>query len=75
MSTPIATSNTIELLTWLAARPRTYTDTIEAWHTHCPRLSVWEDALIDGLIKVQRTGDPPRAHVVVTARGEAALQG
>jgi hypothetical protein len=67
--------NTIELLTWLVARPRTYNDTIDAWHTHCPRLSIWEDALIDGLVKVQRSGDPPRAHVVVTARGEAALQG
>ena len=69
------TAHTLEFLTWLAARPRTYSDTIDAWHTHCPRLSIWEDALIDGLVKVQRAGDPPRAHVVVTARGEAALQG
>jgi hypothetical protein len=68
------TSNTIELLTWLAARPRTYTDTIDAWHTHCPRLSVWEDALIDGLIEVRRGGEPPRAHVVVTPRGRRALR-
>lgn len=69
------TANTLEFLTWLAARPRTYSDTIDAWHTHCPRLSIWEDAVIDGLVKVQRAGDPPRAHVVVTARGKAALQG
>ena len=68
------TSNTIELLAWLGARPRSYKDTIEAWHTHCPRLSVWEDALIDGLIKVERSGEPPRAHVVVTPLGQAALQ-
>ena len=69
------TSNTIELLSWLDARPRTYTDTIEAWHTHCPRLSIWEDALIDGLIKVERSGEPRRAHVVVTPLGQRALQG
>ena len=68
------TSNTIELLNWLGVRPRTYTDTIDAWHTHCPRLSVWEDALIDGLISVERSGEPPRAHVVVTRLGQLALQ-
>ena len=69
------TANTIELLTWLGARPRTYNEAIEAWHSHCPRLTIWEDAFIDGLIKVERAGEPPRAHVVVTPRGQAALQG
>jgi hypothetical protein len=68
------TSNTIELLSWLAARPRTYTETIDAWHTHCPRLSVWEDALIDGLIEVERSGNPPRSLVILSRRGQAALQ-
>jgi hypothetical protein len=68
------TANTIELLTWLGARPRTYSEAIEAWHSHCPRLTIWEDAVIDGLIKIERTGVPPRAHVVVTPRGQAALQ-
>jgi len=64
------TSNTIELLTWLAGRPRSYTEAIDAWHSHCPRLTIWEDALIDGLIKVERGG----ALVVVTPLGQAALQ-
>jgi hypothetical protein len=68
------TSNTIELLSWLAARPRSYTEAIEAWHSHCPRLTVWEDALIDGLIKVERTGTPPRGRVVLTAQGRQALR-
>jgi len=63
-------SNTIELLTWLDARPRSYTEAIEAWHSHCPRLTIWEDALIDGLIKVERAG----VLVVVTPRGQQALQ-
>ena len=63
-------SNTIELLTWLDARPRSYTEAIDAWHSHCPRLTIWEDALIDGLIKVERAG----ALVVVTPRGQQALQ-
>jgi hypothetical protein len=44
---------TLELLRWLEERPREYTETIEAWHSHCPRLTVWEDALQAGLIRVQ----------------------
>jgi hypothetical protein len=64
-------ANTMELLSWLSARPRTYTDAMEAWRSHCPRLTVWEDALIDGLIKVERAG----ARVVLTPLGERALQG
>ena len=68
------TSNTIELLNWLTVRPRTYSETMEAWHSHCPRLTIWEDALIDGLIKVERSGEPPRAHVIVTSHGRQALQ-
>jgi hypothetical protein len=40
---------------------------MDAWRTHCPRLSVWEDALADGLVRVQRRD------VVLTPRGHAAL--
>jgi hypothetical protein len=42
----------IELLEWLAARPRNYTETMEAWRTSCPRMPVWEDAIGGGLIQV-----------------------
>ena len=42
----------LELLTWVAERPRSYVETMEAWTSHCPRLTVWEDALGDGLIAV-----------------------
>lgn len=58
---------TVELLTWIAERPRTYAETMEAWHSHCPRLLVWEDALADGLVVVARR------EVRVTAAGRAAL--
>ena len=60
-------ASTIELLTWIAERPRTYTETMEAWHSHCPRLLVWEDALADGLVVVARR------EVRVTDSGRAAL--
>jgi hypothetical protein len=31
----------MELLLWVAARPRTYGETMEAWRTSCPRMPVW----------------------------------
>ena len=29
-------------------------ETIDAWHSHCPRLTIWEDALADDLVRVRR---------------------
>jgi hypothetical protein len=49
-----ASAPTLQLLSWLAERPRGYAETIEAWKTSCPRLAVWEDGLADGLIRVDR---------------------
>lgn len=34
-----------DLIRWVASEPRPYVEVIDAWHTHCPRLPVWEDAL------------------------------
>ncbi len=67
-------SSTLELVAWVARRPRTYSEAMEAWGSHCPRLTAWEDALLDGLIRVERAGGTARGSVVVvTARGRAAL--
>jgi hypothetical protein len=41
---------TIQLLSWIDERPRTYEETMDAWRTTCPRLTVWEDALSAGLV-------------------------
>jgi hypothetical protein len=60
------------LLSWLAVRSRTYGEAIEAWHSHCPRLTVWEDALIAGLIRIERSNGS--SVVVVTPRGATALE-
>ena len=46
------TAPTRQLLEWIAESPRSYAETIETWKTSCPRLSVWEDALADGLVCV-----------------------
>ncbi len=60
----------LQFLAWVADRPRCYPETMEAWRTTCPRLSVWEDAVIDGLVQIENGGS--RA-VSLTPRGRAAL--
>ena len=70
------TTAPFELLAWLADRPRTYAETMEAWRSNCPRLSAWDDALSAGLVSVAwspgRSGDAP---VTLTGRGRALLAG
>jgi len=61
----------VELLSWIAREPRTYPDAIEVWRTNCPQHAVWEDALGEQLIEIERNGS--RASVVVTSRGQAVL--
>ena len=58
---------TVQLLEWIGERSRTYPETIEAWKSSCPRLTVWEDALSDGLVRVDR------GHVLLTAAGTELL--
>jgi hypothetical protein len=41
-----------EFLDWIADRPRSYHDAIEAWRSSCPRHPVLDDAFTDGLIAV-----------------------
>jgi hypothetical protein len=65
---------TVQLLEWVAARPRTYAESIEAWKSNCPRLSVWDDAVIDGLLRVVPSKNGSPSTVVVTADGEALLR-
>jgi hypothetical protein len=61
----------VQFLAWVADRPRTYEQAMDAWRSTCPRLSVWEDAIIDGLVRIEN--DPSRA-VGLTPRGLAALE-
>ena len=60
----------LQLLEWVAARPRTYRDTMEAWRTSCPRMPVWEDALAHGLVTVFRDVEGELS-VGVTEEGRA----
>ncbi len=61
----------LDLLEWLARRERTYEETMAAWRTSCPKLTVWEDATDQGLVDVRR--ESGRAIVCVTPEGLAHL--
>jgi hypothetical protein len=63
-----------EFLTWVAFQPRTHADAMEAWQSHCPRFTLWEDALGAGLIELAPgSGGLGSAGVRLTSEGQAAL--
>ena len=64
-----------QFLAWIEARPRTYGEAMEAWRSSCPRFPVWEDALADGLVQIERADGEKQAEcrVVLTQQGRAAL--
>jgi hypothetical protein len=64
---------TIQLLRWIQEAERTYADTMDAWRTSCPRLSVWEDAQAAGLVQLLSTPDGPQ-RVVLTDKGRSLLR-
>ena len=71
MSAPVSLIM-VQFLAWVAECPRSYAETMEAWRTSCPRLSVWEDASLDGLVRL--TADTHgRTLVRLTARGSTVL--
>ena len=64
----MVTSPTLQLREWINERERSYADTMDVWHSHCPRLMVWEDAIADGLVEVRE------GCVVLTTRGRDLVQ-
>ena len=60
---------TRQMLEWIAVRPRDYAEVMEAWRTSCPRLSIWEDACLDGLIDYE----PDSGKVILSEAGNALL--
>ena len=76
---PTTAAPTAQLLAWIAERSRSYEETIEAWKTSCPRLSVWEDALADGRLSVWEDALADglvridRGHVLLTTAGTELL--
>ena len=60
----------LQFLGWVAERPRSRSEVMEAWRSTCPRLTIWEDAIIEGLVRI----DPKsQTLVVLTEPGRAML--
>lgn len=66
-----------QFLMWVDRQPRSYAETMDAWRTSCPRISVWEDALIEGLVDARDDGAQTQGavRIVLTSAGEQRLRG
>jgi hypothetical protein len=62
-----------DLLDWIAGRPRSRAEVMDAWRSSCPRLAIWEDALADGLVEFVRVKDAG-SMVCVSDAGRAFLR-
>lgn len=60
---------TLQFLDWVAGGRRSHADVMETWRSSCPRLSIWEDALLAGLVRY----DPASRTIELTDRGLATL--
>jgi hypothetical protein len=65
----------LEFLAWISTRRRTYAETMNAWQSTCPRHTIWEDAMIDGYVQVNRNETLRDPEVTLTASGRALLNG
>jgi len=65
---------TQQFLAWIEEAPRSYADA-EAWRRSCPHLSIWEDAIADGLIRFENGGGLQGARLALTKSGRKKLNG
>jgi hypothetical protein len=63
----------LEFLAWISSRRRTYAEAMNAWQSTCPRHTIWEDAMIDGYIQLNRNETLRDPEVILTANGRALL--
>ena len=64
---------TQQFLAWVEEAPRTYADA-ESWRRSCPHLSIWEDAIADGLIRFENGSGLQQSRLALTPRGQAWLK-
>jgi hypothetical protein len=64
---------TLQFLAWVAEAPRSYAQAMEAWRSTCPRLSIWEDAILDGLVAFAGGATRNQSRVTLTPKGRALL--
>jgi hypothetical protein len=63
----------LDFLEWIAAKPRPYSEAMDAWRTSCPKLTVWEDANDRGFV-AQRSVVGREPLVELTPRGREFLE-
>ena len=63
---------TQQFLAGVAEAPHSYADA-EAWRRSCPHLSVWEDAIADGLGQFENGVSMKKSRIVLTSRGRKLL--
>jgi hypothetical protein len=63
---------TQQFLAWVDEAPRSYADA-EAWRRSCPHLSIWEDAISDGLVRFKNGSGMQESRLLLTQRGRAWL--
>jgi len=64
---------THQFLAWIEEAPRTYADA-EAWRRSCPHLTIWEDAISAGLVRLETGASMAKSRLTLTPHGRAALQ-
>ena len=64
-----------QFLGWVQGGTHRYAAAMDAWRSSCPRFMVWEDALCDGLVRIDGVGAAcmAEARVVLTPAGAALL--
>jgi hypothetical protein len=68
-----AAALTLQFLDYIAVG-RNYGETMEAWRSTCPRMPIWEDAVREGLVRIENGGAMGSSRIVLTAQGTAHLR-
>ena len=63
----------LDLVEWIARKPRPDAEVIATWRTSCPRLTIWEDAVDAGYV-ARKTVAGAGVMVTVTEDGEKLLR-
>lgn len=62
-----------QFLGWVEESPRSYAEA-EAWRRSCPHLSIWEDAISDGLVRLEGGASMRETRITLTVRGRTLLK-
>lgn len=66
---------TLQFLAWVDGGTARHAEAMERRRSSCPRLSIWGDALAEGLVALDARGAAcmAQARVLLTPRGQALL--